>query len=91
MEIRALSDTVFVRVSPPNAEVGGGIVVPREARNDEHIGQVVVSGPEASEVQSGDRVVFKKYQARMAYETAIVGEEELLVLRAPEILAVLED
>jgi co-chaperonin GroES (HSP10) len=91
MQISALKDKVFIRVSPPHAEVGGGLVVPREARNDEHIGQVVASGPGASEVQEGDRVVFKNYGRGIPYDTAIVGEEELLVLRGEEVLAVLED
>lgn len=91
MELKVINDRVLVRVSAPHDMVGAaGIVVPRESRDDEHIGQVVACAPTAP-VSEGDRVLFQKLPRGVPYDTAIVGDEELLVLREREVLAVLED
>lgn len=46
--LRALNDRVLVRVSPGQAQVGAaGIIVARESRDDEHIGQVVSAGADS--------------------------------------------
>lgn len=90
MDLRTLNDRVLIRVSPPEKAVGtAGIIVARESREDEHIGQVVACSPNAP-VQEGDRVLFQRLPKGMPYDTTIVGDEELLVLREREVLAVVE-
>ncbi len=91
MELRVINDKVFVRVSPPKAAVGAaGIIVQRESRSDEFVCTVVACSPEAV-VSQGDTVVIRQLPRGVPYDTAIVGDEELLVLRESEVLAVLEE
>ena len=88
--MRVIGDKVLIRVSAPTAETGpAGIFLAREARDDEHIGEVVACASSAP-VKAGDRVLFHRLPAGVPYQTAIVGDEELLVLRESDLLAVVE-
>lgn len=91
MKLKVINDRVLIRVSPPVAEYGPfGIVLARESRDDEHIGEVVAC-PEDGAVTAGDKVLFRRLPDGVPYETVIVGDEELLVLREQDLLAVVED
>lgn len=89
--LRALNDRVLVRVSPGQAQVGAaGIIVARESRDDEHIGEVVTAGADSA-ASPGDRVLFQALPRGVSYDTVVVDDEELLVLRERQLLAVFED
>ncbi|MCC7491433.1 MAG: co-chaperone GroES [Fimbriimonadaceae bacterium] len=91
--LRPLEDRVIVKVNEEQETLEGGIVLPESAQKKPQDGTVVAVGPGklddageriAVDVKVGDTVIFTKYGGT----TVKVGDEELLILRADDILAV---
>ncbi len=96
LKLQPLGDRVVVERETSEDRTAGGIVLPDSAKDKPARGQVVSVGQgrllnsgERSplQVKVGDRVVFSSY----AGETFKVGDQELLLMREDEILAILED
>ena len=95
MKIKPLADNIFVE-SAGEEKTKSGIVLPETAEKDRpQKGKVVFVGPGRVgedgkripvEVKKGDIVLFKKY----APDEIKVGNKEYLVIKADDILAVLE-
>ena len=93
IQLRPLDDRVIVKVNEEAEQIDGGIVLPESAQKKPQDGEVLAVGPgrlnDAGErvpvdVKVGDTVVFAKYGGTEVK----VGSEELLILRADDILAV---
>lgn len=96
MQIRPLGDRVVVKPLEEEERTKGGIVLPDTAKEKPQHGKVVAVGPGEwdedgkkripLDVQAGDRVLFAKYSgAEVKWE-----DEEYLILRQSDILAVVE-
>jgi chaperonin GroES len=95
MPIRPLEDVVIIR---PHKEVvsAGGILIPRTADEfHEDIGTIVFCGPgkpkddgtlHTMHVKPGDRVMFSTH----GHQVTKINGEELIVLRQPSIIGVME-
>jgi chaperonin GroES len=96
MNIRPLHDRVVVRRLEAETTTKGGIVIPDSATEKPIQGEVVAVGDgtllESGErrpldLRVGDRVLFGKY----AGTEVKLDDEELLVMREADIMAVIED
>ncbi|HUK92114.1 MAG TPA: co-chaperone GroES [Blastocatellia bacterium] len=95
MAIRPLHDRVIVRRLDEPEPMRGGIIIPDTAKEKPQQGEVVSVGPgkvkkdgthAPLDVKEGDRVLFGKYSGNEVK----IDDEELLILREEDILAVLE-
>lgn len=95
MKIKPLADRVVVRPLELEEKKQGGIIIPDTAKEKPQEGEVVAVGPgkitdngtkiEPS-VKKGDRVLFGKYSGTEVN----IDDEEYLILRESDILAVVE-
>ena len=95
MNIRPLHDRVVVKRMEEERTSAGGIVIPDSATEKPDKGEVVAAGNgkilengevRALDVKVGDQVLFGKYAG-----TAVkVDDQELLVMREDDIVAVIE-
>ena len=93
--IKPLGDRVVVKRIEEEPKTKGGIVLPDTAKEKPMMGEVVAAGDGKwdedgkkrvpMDVKKGDKVIYGKY-AGTEYKTA--DGDELLILRASEILAV---
>jgi chaperonin GroES len=95
MNIRPLHDRVVVRRIEQKETVRGGIIIPDTAKEKPQEAEVVAVGPgkvnedgkrAPMDVKKGDRVLIGKYSG----SEIKIDEEELVIVREDEILAVLE-
>ena len=95
MALRPLHDRVIVKRLDNERTTASGIVIPDSAAEKPDKGEVVAVGPGKRaedgkvlpvDLKVGDTVLFGKY----AGQTVKVDDEELLVIREDEILAVIE-
>ncbi|MDA1052557.1 MAG: co-chaperone GroES [Planctomycetota bacterium] len=95
-KLQPLGDRVVLRREESEAKTTGGILLPDSAQNKPARGEIVSVGTGrllddgtrgTFQVQAGDRVIFSSY----AGEVFKVGDEELLLMREDDILAVIED
>ena len=96
MQARPLHDQVVVKRQEAETQTASGIIIPDNAQDKPHQGEVVAVGPgktmdngqlRAPQVKIGDRVYFRKYGGA---EIKLQGQE-LVIIREEEILAVIED
>lgn len=95
MAIRPLHDRVLVRRKQEESKSAGGIILTDSAKEKPMQGEVIASGngkvlSDGSvlklELKVGDKVLFGKYSG-----TEIkLGDEELLMMREEDIMAVIE-
>ncbi|HMG35053.1 MAG TPA: co-chaperone GroES [Blastocatellia bacterium] len=93
--IRPLHDRVIIKRIEEKEQVRGGIIIPDAAKEKPQEGEVIAVGAgkrldsgerQPLDVKEGDRVLFGKYSG-----TEIkLDDQEVLILREDEILAVLE-
>jgi len=93
-DLKPMSDRVVVRPSDQESVTQGGIYLPDTAQERPQHGEIVAAGPGLvlpngkrveMEVKTGDKVIYSKYAGT---EVDVQGEE-LLVLRASDILAII--
>ena len=96
VKLQPLGDRVVVEREESEGKTAGGILLPDTAKNKPARGTVVSVGEgrlldngtrQKLQVRPGDRVVFTSY----AGENFKVGDEELILMREDDILAVIED
>jgi len=99
MKIRPLYDRILVRRLEEKETRRGGIIVPDTAREKPMEAEVIAVGDgKLSEegklvplkVKKGDRVLIGKYAGTEIRTELKIGEEEHLILREDEVLAVLD-
>lgn len=95
VKLQPLGDRVVVEREESEERTSGGILLPDSAKDKPARGTVVSVGEgrmlddgsrSPLQVKPGDRVIFSSY----AGETFKVGEQELLLMREDDILAVIE-
>jgi len=95
VNIRPLQDRVVAKRIEPTEEVRGGIIIPDTAKEKPQEAEVVAVGPGKLDengnrvpvdVKKGDRVLIGKYSG----SEIKLGDEDLVILREDEILAVVE-
>ena len=94
MKVRPLHDRLLVRRIEEKETVKGGIIIPDSAKEKPQEGEVLAVGngkilengtKVALDVKVGDRILFGKYSG-----TDIkIDDEEVLILREDEVLAVM--
>ncbi|MBM4293901.1 MAG: co-chaperone GroES [Deltaproteobacteria bacterium] len=96
MNVKPLNDRVLVKRIEEVTVTKGGIVIPDTAKEKPIEGRVVAVGPGkmseqgqrmALQVKAGDKVLFHKY----AGNEIKIEDEEHLMMREEDILAVIED
>jgi chaperonin GroES len=95
MNVRPLHDRVLLKRVEEKEVIKGGIIIPDTAKEKPMEGEVIAVGPgkmtdegkrAAVDVKAGDRVLFGKY----AGSEIKIDDEEYVIMREEEILAVLE-
>ncbi len=93
MKLRPLHDRVVVKRIEVGEQVRGGIIIPDTAKEKPQEAEVIAVGPGTLkddgermpiDVKEGDRVLVGKYSGNEIK----IGDEELVILRENEILAV---
>ena len=94
-KILPLSDRIVVKALEETEQMRGGLYIPDTAKEKPQQGEVVAVGPGkmtdegnriAPEVKPGDRVLYGKYSGT----EVTVGDEQYLILRESEVLAVIK-
>ena len=95
VQLQPLGDRVVVERDDAESKTAGGIVLPDSAKDKPARGKVISVGEGRllddgsrgkMQVKVGDRVIFNSYSG----ESFKVGDDELLLMREDEILAVIE-
>jgi chaperonin GroES len=95
MNLRPLHDRVIIKRLDQESKTASGIIIPDAAAEKPDQGEVLAIGPgkrdetgklNALDVKVGDRVLFGKY----AGQTVKVDNEELIVMREDDIMAVVQ-
>lgn len=95
MKVRPLQDRVLVKRLSEEEKTKGGIIIPDTAKEKPQEGEIIAVGPGKRDskgelmpiaVKSGDIVLFSKY----AGNEIKIDEEEHLILREDDILAIIE-
>jgi chaperonin GroES len=95
MQARPLHDQVVVKRQEAETQTASGIIIPDNAQDKPHQGEIIAVGPgktmdngqvRVPQVKIGDRVYFRKYGGA---EIKIQGQE-FVIIREEEILAVIE-
>ncbi|MFA5645747.1 MAG: co-chaperone GroES [Candidatus Ratteibacteria bacterium] len=95
MKIRPLGDRVVVKPLEAEEKSKGGIIIPDTAKEKPQEGKIVAAGKgkvnddgkiSPLEVKVGDKVLYGKY----AGTEVTVNNEEYMILREDDILAVIE-
>ena len=85
MTIKPLGDRVLVKVEEADQKTAGGIYIPDTAQEKTQNGVVLAVGDdEEIAVKVDDKIIYDKY----AGTTVKVNDEEQLILKAADILAV---
>lgn len=94
-KIQPLADRIVVRPLEETEQMRGGLYIPDTAKEKPQQGEVIAVGPGkvsddgnriAPEVKAGDRVLYGKYSGT----EVTVGDEQLLILRESDVLAILK-
>ena len=94
MSLKPLGDKVVIKVKEEEVTTSSGIVLPGSAQEKPQQGTIVavgfgevVNGKKVPlDVKKGDEVIYSKY----AGSEVKVGEEEFLILKQSDILAIIE-
>ena len=95
MKIRPLHDRIVVKRLEQETKTASGIVIPYQAEEKPDQGVVTAVGNgkvgddgkvRPLDVKVGDKVLFGKYSG----QTVKVGDDELLVMREDDVMAVVE-
>lgn len=94
MSLRPLGDNVVIKVKDEEVKTAGGIVLPGSAQEKPQQGTVIAVGSGEvidgqrvpMDIKAGDEVIFSKY----AGSEIKMGDEEYLIIRVHDILAVVE-
>ena len=94
-QIQPLADRVVVKALEETEQMRGGLYIPDTAKEKPQQGEVVAVGPGKlteegkrvpSELKTGDRVLYGKYSGT----EVTVGDEQFLILRESDVLAVIK-
>ncbi len=93
-QIKPLADRIVLKALEETEQMRGGLYIPDTAKEKPQQGEVVAVGPGkmtddgkrvAPEVKTGDRVLYGKYSGTEVN----VGDEQYLILRESDVLAII--
>jgi chaperonin GroES len=96
MKVKPLSDRIVVKRQASAEKTTGGLYLPDSAKNKPQRGKVVAAGPgrimkdgsrRGLQVKEGDTILFTNW----AGEEYKSREDEILIMREEDVLAVLDD
>ena len=96
MKVKPLGDRILVKRLEEEEQKRGGIIIPDTAKEKPQRGEVVAVGNgklnedgkrEPLEVKKGDKVLIGKY----AGTDVTIDDEEFVIMREEDVLALLED
>ncbi len=91
MKVKPLGDRVLVKVEMMEEKTKGGIYIPDSKKEKTQYGKVVEVGTDKSlkemGLEKGKKVLFEKYSGT----DVTIDAEEYLVLKKPNILAIIEE
>lgn len=94
-QIRPLADRVVVKPLEETEQMKGGLYIPDTAKEKPQQGEVVAVGPGRvgddgkriePELKAGDKILYGKYSGT----EVTVGDEQYLILREADVLAVVQ-
>jgi chaperonin GroES len=94
-KIQPLADRIVIKALEDTEQMRGGLYIPDTAKEKPQQGEVVAVGPGKMtedgkrippEVKEGDRVLYGKYSGT----DVKVGEEDYLILRESDVLAIIK-
>lgn len=94
-QIRPLADRIVIKPLEDTEQMRGGLYIPDTAKEKPQQGEVVAVGPGKmtddgnripAEVKEGDRVLYGKYSGT----EVTVAEEQYLILRESDVLAIIK-
>ncbi|MBR9988730.1 MAG: co-chaperone GroES [Gemmatimonadetes bacterium] len=94
-QIQPLADRVVVKALEETEQMRGGLYIPDTAKEKPQQGEIVAVGPGKmtddgkrvpNELKAGDRVLYGKYSGT----EVTVGDEQYLILRESDVLAVIK-
>jgi chaperonin GroES len=94
-QIRPLADRVVVKPLEETEQMRGGLYIPDTAKEKPQQGEVIAVGPGKltedgkriqPELKEGDRVLYGKYSGT----EVTIGDEQYLILRESDVLAVIQ-
>ena len=94
-QIQPLADRVVVKPLEETEQMKGGLYIPDTAKEKPQQGEVIAVGPGKVtedgkrvplELKEGDRVLYGKYSGT----EVTVGDEQLLILRESDVLAIIK-
>lgn len=88
MKVRPLADRVLVKVFKTESKTAFGIIIPETAQEKTQEGTVVAIGDDSEKikVKVGERIMHDKYAGTQVK----IDGEEYLILKASDIIAVIE-
>ena len=85
MNIKPIGDRILVKIEEGDEKTAGGIYIPDTAQEKTQNGVVAAIGDdEEIKVKVGDKIIYDKY----AGTSVKVGDEEQLILKAADVLAI---
>jgi chaperonin GroES len=94
-QIQPLADRVVVKPLEETEQMRGGLYIPDTAKEKPQQGEIIAVGPGKmtdegkrvpTELKAGDRVLYGKYSGT----EVSVGDEQYLILRESDVLAVIK-
>lgn len=87
MKIKPIGDRVLVKMEDVEEKTAGGLFIPQTAQEKTQTGVVAEIGDDedAITVKKGDKIMYDKY----AGTTVTIDGEEHLIMKMPDILAVI--
>ena len=91
MKIKPLADRVLVKNEKAESKTASGIIIPEAAQEKTQTAKVVAVGPGTEEhkitVKVGERIMYDKYAGTQIK----INNEDHLILKMSDIIAVIED
>ena len=91
MKIKPLADRVLVKNEKAESKTASGIIIPEAAQEKTQTAKVVAVGPGTEEdkitVKVGERIMYDKYAGTQIK----INNEDHLILKMSDIIAVFED
>ena len=94
-QIQPLADRIVIKPLEETEQMRGGLYIPDTAKEKPQQGEVIAVGPGKltdegqripAELKAGDRVLYGKYSGT----EVTVGDEQYLILRESDVLAVIK-
>ena len=85
--LKPLSDHVILSYIKEEEKTASGIILTTEVKDKQSMGKVVAIGPKVEDIKVDDKVVYQSYSGTKTK----FNDEEYLIIKAEDILAIYED